>query len=288
MVDRCQFLSDESPLSSTSRVSTGLNTNGNDVKLRDNRAVHFRHWAVIGGSSSIITGNHFFQGDNEQDAPRTPGIILTRTNNRATINGNYVDNCFIEWVNETDAAPEFSSEFSFSSLSITNNVFLASSTASSFKFIIMKPYGSDHFIDGMTVTGNTFRIIGGESDRVEGIDTSRAAVDFDRFQNIRFADNAFHNVQMQASNPLVINHQEASPQSIWNISFDEHLPFNGFAQTVEAIVPVGPLQDASNNAYWGSPYYTAKQGPKNDQITLNWERPVKGTITMRVRMDDPR
>ncbi len=288
MVDRCQFLSDESPLNSTSRVSIGLNSNGNDVKLQDNRAVHFRHWAVLGGSSSIITGNHFFQGDSQQDAPRTPGIILTRTNNRATISGNYVDNCFIEWVNETDATPEFTSEFSFSSLSITNNVFLASSTASAFKFMIIKPYGPDHFVDGLTVTGNTFRIIGGESDRVEGIDTSRASMDFDRFQNIRFADNAFHNVQMQASNPLVINHQEASAQSTWNVSFDEHLPFKGFAQTVEAILPVGPLRDASNNEYWGNSYYTAKQGPNKDQIALNWERPVKGTVTMRVRMDDPR
>jgi hypothetical protein len=287
MVDRCQFLSNESPLNSTQRVSIGLNTNGNDVKLRDNRVVHFRHWAVIGGSSSIITGNHLFQGDDTQNSPRTPGIVLTRTNNRGTISGNYIDNCFIEWANETDQAQEFSSEFSFSALSITNNVFLAGNTVPSFRFLIVKPFGAGHFIDGLTVTGNTFRAIGGELTRVDAIDTSRATMNLDLFQNIRFSENAFHNIDVHVSNPLVLNHNEASNQSAWTVTFGENLPFRGFAQTVESVVAVGALRDASNAIYWGAPYYVPKQGPNADRIILNWERPVRGTVTMRVRMDDP-
>lgn len=287
MVDRCQFLSNESPLNSTQRVSIGLNTNGNDVKLRDNRVVHFRHWAVIGGSSSIITGNHLFQGDDSQNSPRTPGIVLTRTNNRGTISGNYIDNCFIEWSNETDQAPGFASEFSFSALSITNNVFLAGNTVSSFRFFIVKPYGAGHFIDGLTVTGNTFRVIGGEITRVDAIDTSRASMNLDGFKNIRFSENAFHNVDVHVSNPLVLNHNEASNQSAWTVTFGENLPFRGFAQTLESVVAVGALRDANNAIHWGSPYYVPKQGPNADRIILNWERPVRGTVTVRVRMDDP-
>ena len=37
--------------------------------------------------------------------------------------GNYIDNCFVEWTNEHDAAPDFSSEYSFGGLSLTGNVF---------------------------------------------------------------------------------------------------------------------------------------------------------------------
>ena len=287
MVDRCQFLSDESPLPATSRVSVGLNANGNDVKLRDNRVVRFRHWAVLGGSSSIITGNHLFQGDNGSAGPRTAGIILTRTNNRATISTNYIDNCFIEWGNETDSAPGFSSEFSFSALSITNNVFLASDTVSWFKFFIVKPHGSGHFIDGLTVSGNTFRLIGGTADRVESIDTSFAPMDFNRFKNIRFSDNSFNNIDIEAASPLLYEHVENSPQQVWLVTPAPQLPFRAFAQTVESITAAGAIRDASNAKYFGMPYYSAKRGANSDSIDLNWEKPVEGKVMLRIRIDDP-
>ena len=287
MVDRCQFLSDESPIASTARVSIGLNTNANDVKLRDNRIVHFRHFAVIGGSSSIISGNHVFQGDSTQNAVRMPGIVLTRTNNRGTITGNYIDNAFIEWTNETEQFPTRQGGFSFSALSLTNNVFLASNATPAFRFIVVKPYGAGHFVDGLTVTGSTFRIIGRDITRVEGIDTSFADMNYDRFKNLRFAENSFHNIDIEVSNPLVINHEEQSAQDVWDVQFNDLLPFQGFAQTVEAILPKGPIRDGNGDFYWGTPYYLAKQGPDSRRVRLYWERPVRGTMTMRVRMDDP-
>lgn len=287
MIDRCQFLSDESPVASTERVSIGLNTNANDVKLRNNRVVHFRHFAVLGGSSSIISGNHIFQGDSTQNAVRMPALVLTRTNNRGTITGNYIDNAFIEWTNETQQFPMRLSGFSFSSLSLTNNVFLASNTTPAFKFIVVKPYGADHFINGLTVTGNTFRMIAATIDRVEGIDTSFATMDYNRFRNIRFADNAFNNIALRPTNPRVYNHEEESPQSVWDVDFEDTLPFGGFAQTVEAVTANGPIRDGNNDLYWGSPYYLAKQGPQNRRVRLFWEQPVRGTVTMRVRMDNP-
>jgi len=287
MIDRCQFLSDESPVASTARVSIGLNTNANDVKLRDNRIVHFRHFAVIGGSSSIITGNHLFQGDATQNAVRMPGIVLTRTNNRGTITGNYIDNAFIEWTNETEQFPTRQGGFSFSALSMTNNVFLASNTTPAFRFIVIRPFGADHFVDGLAVTGNTFRMIGTDITRVEGIDTSFATMDFDRFQNVRFSENAFNNIDIEVSNPLIVNHEEESAQEVWDVQFNDALPFRGFAQTVESILPKGPIRDGGNDFYWGMPYYIAKQGPDSRRVRLHWERPVSGTVTMRVRMDDP-
>ncbi|WP_371226571.1 glycosyl hydrolase family 28-related protein [Roseovarius sp. 2305UL8-3] len=286
-LDRCQFISNESPLLATQRQSIALNANGNDLKLRHNRVVHFRHFAVLGGSSTIIVGNHVFQGDSGPVGPRDAGFVLTRTNNRATITGNYICDCSVEWGNEHDATPDFSSEFSFSGLSITNNVFLSQSTAAWFNFIEVKPHGPGHFINGLTVTGNTFRLIDGNIDRIEGINTSFANMDFNRFRNITFAGNTFSNVNDHTSNPLVVNHEEGSPQQVWTVDFGPNLPFNGYAQTVEAVLPKGPIEDASNNTYWGAPYYVARQGPDQNRVLLNWERPVSGEVTMRVRMDDP-
>ncbi len=287
MIDRCQFLSDESPLLAQDRVSIGLNANGNDIKLRDNRVTHHRHWAVLGGSSSIITGNHLFQGDGATNGIRTAGIVLMRTNNRGTITGNYVDNCFIEWANEHDASPEFASEFSFSALSISGNVFLASNCVPWFNFIIVKPYGGGHFINGMSVVNNTFRMIGGKIDRVEAIDTTFANVDFNRMQNITFNNNAFNNIDEEVENPLLLHHEEQSEQQVWNIELAPQLVFRGQAQTCESVVASGAIRDGNNDVYFGAPYYTARQGPNNDQIHLNWEKPVRGNVTMKVRVDDP-
>ena len=53
------------------------------------------------------------------------------------------------------------------------------------------------------------------------------------------------------------------------------------------MVPKGRIRDANDDTYWGIPYYLDKQGPDQNRIVLNWERPVRGEVTMRVRMDDP-
>jgi len=287
LIDRCQFLSNESPLAAIERQSIGLNTNANDVKLRNNRAVHFRHFAVIGGSSSIILGNHWFQGDTLQNSPRLAGLVLTRTNNRGTVTGNYVDNSYIEWGNEHDQAPEFASEFSFSQLTITGNTFLASQVPPWFSYLVVKPYGVGHFLNGLTVTGNSFRIIGNPVDRVERVDTSFASLDYNRFANVTFRDNMFNNVDQPSASPVTIEHTEASPSQAWVVAADAKLPFNGWAQTVEAVTAAGPLRRADGSIYYGAPYYQAKQGPNVDQVTLRWETPVQGTAMVTVRIDDP-
>jgi hypothetical protein len=287
MIDRCQFLSDESPLLSTERVSIGFNANANDIKVRDNRVVHFRHFGVIGGSSSIISGNHVFQGDSALNGIRTGGFVLTRTNNRGTINGNYIDNCFIEWGNEHDQAPGFSGEFSFSALSITDNVFLASDVAPWFTFIMVKPHGAGHFLNGVSVNGNSFRGIGGTIDRVETVDTSFADLDYNRIRNVTFDDNAFHNIQTPAASPLVMEHTEASAASTWVVEPAPRLPFGAWAQVVESVVAAGPLRSSANAVQYVTPYYQANQGANNDQINLRWPLAVSGRVILKVRIDDP-
>ncbi|MCA0919057.1 glycosyl hydrolase family 28-related protein [Pseudooceanicola nanhaiensis] len=287
LIDRCQFLSDESSSLSQNRVSIALNTNANDVKLRDNRVVHFRHFAVLGGTGSIITGNHWFQGDSASEGVRTGGIVLTRTNARATINGNYIDNNFIEWANEHDEAPEFSSEFSFSGLSITDNIFLSSDVAPWFTFIVVKPHGTGHYLNGMAVTGNIFRNIHGNIDRVESVDTTFADLDWDKVKNVTFSDNMFNSVSTTVSNPLTLKHAQATPSSVWTLECAPYLPFGGWAQTVESLVANGKIATVSNVAHWGMPYVKTKEGTNKDKVTLTWEKDVSGDVTVLVRIDDP-
>ncbi len=287
MIDNCQFISDESAVLVPNRVSIGLNTNAHDVKIRHNRAIYFRHFAVIGGTSSVIIGNHIFQGDASDPGPRMAGLVMAEPNSRATITGNYICDCSVEWTNEQDAAPEFASEFSFSQMSITNNTFLSQSTAPSFNFILVKPYGPGHFINGLVVTGNTFRLIDGNIDRVEGIDTSFATLDFNRFKNIIFANNAFNNVNTPVESPLVMEHVEASTSSTWVVEPYPKLPFQAWARTVEAVSPKGAVRDSGGAIYWGMPYHVVQQGPNKDQVHLKWEKAVEGTVMLRVRIDAP-
>ena len=287
MIDRCQFLSNETQLLVPDRQSVGLNTNGNDVKIRNNRCTYFRHFAVIGGTSSVIIGNHIFQGDSAHPGPRTAGLVIAHTNTRATITGNYICDSSIEWTNEQDEAPEQSAEFSFSAMSITNNNFLSQSTAPSFNFIRVKPYGAGHFITGLIVTGNTFRLIDGNIDRVDGIDTSHAEMDFGRFNNIVFSGNAYNNVNTPVESPLVMRHTEGSPSANWSVRPRPKLPFDAWVRTVESVVPEGAIRDNSGDIYWGVPYYQAAQGPNKDRVNLRWEKPVEGTVTIRLRIDTP-
>ncbi len=73
-------------------------------------------------------------------------MVFTQTNIKTLMTGNYVDNCFIEWSNEHDAAPEFNNEFSFGGLTVTGNIFTVSDAASFFRWIVVTPRGPGHFI----------------------------------------------------------------------------------------------------------------------------------------------
>ena len=230
MIDRCQFLSDESAKLGQDRVSIGFNANANDVKIRDNRAMHLRHFCVIGGANTIFTGNHFFQGDSAENA-------------------SYV-------------APWFT-------------------------FLTVRPHGAGHFINGLSVTGNLFRAVGGNIDRVEQIDTSLAGMDMSRMKNIAFRDNAFNLVNTGTSNPLVLEHNENTPALVWSVDCAPKLPFGGWAQTVESLMPKNAITNGSNVRQFYLPYVTTEQGANKDQIDLRWESEVKGTVVMRVRMDNP-
>ncbi|OED49035.1 hypothetical protein AB838_08730 [Rhodobacteraceae bacterium (ex Bugula neritina AB1)] len=285
LIDNCQFLSHEDPLDVSQRVSIGLNVNKNDAKLRSNRATRFLHFAILGGSNNTVTGNHFFQGDSVPDGVRTAGLVLTSNNCTSTVSDNYVDNCFIEWTNERDPSPEYTGGFSFSALSINANVFLSGDVAPWFSYIVVKPYGSGNFLNGVSITGNKFRSTNGSIDRAERVDTSFADLDFSRSKNVVVTGNMYHNVTSHSANPLRVVHDQSSASSSWTVASGGELPFQGYARFADSVVALGPLRTGGNSVRYITPYAELEQGSGNDQIRLRWQEAVKGRVQVLMRMD---
>ncbi|MEO9592572.1 hypothetical protein, partial [Rhodopirellula bahusiensis] len=217
LIDQCQFLSSEDSESVATRTSIAVNVNANDAKFRHNRSTRFLHCALFQGNNNMIIGNHLFQGDEEVGGVRSAGFIISGTHSSSTIASNYVDNCSVEWTNEHDPTPDHGNGFSFSALSITDNIFLAGAVANWFNYIIIKPHGIGHYLNGVTVTGNKFRCINGSIERVDHVDTSFAGLDYSKFKNVTFEANTFHNVSVQPTNPLRVKHSQGSTSQVWTI-----------------------------------------------------------------------
>ncbi len=286
LIDNCFFHTAENKQKAQDRESIVLNTNGNDVKLRNNWASQFRHFAIMSGSYNVISGNHIYQGDTVKDGLRLAGIVLAQANISSTIVGNYIDNCSLEWTNEHDATPDYDVGFGFSALSITNNVFLCGDTADWFSYIVLKPYGSGHSISGLDISGNSFRAVNGKIDRVERVDTSFADIDYSKLQDIRIAGNSFHNIRAHMTNPVIKHHRQNSLDTTWRVNFDGDLPFKGHARSVTSVVVTGTLKNGSNVTRYTSPSVQTSRGGKKDELELKWDERVVGTVTVTARVDN--
>ncbi|WP_425100389.1 glycosyl hydrolase family 28-related protein [Tropicibacter sp. S64] len=285
LIDHCQFISNEGDIWAQNRQSVAINTNANDVKIRNCRASQFRHFAVISGAHSVISGNHFFQGDPNPNGIRTAGIVIAIRACNCQITGNYIDNCFIEWTNEREPEPDFSGGFGFAGLSITNNIMLSSEVASWFSSIVVKPYGTGHYINGLNVSGNTFRCVNAYIDRVERVDTSFANLNLGNMKNVYFTGNTYHNVTKGAENPLLVTHGQNSHAQVWEVDTDDRLPFGGQAMEIESLVVRSRPRDANNVSQFHNPYAAGEQGTKKDKVHVLWPVPMMGDVTLRVRMD---
>lgn len=285
-IDRCQFLSNEQTTDAPLRTTIAFNSNSSDVKVRDNRVNKFRHFGVVGGTGNIFSGNHFFQGDGVTDGPRTAGLILTDNNTKTTIEGNYIDNCFIEWGNERDPVPAFSSGFSFHGLSLDGNIFFSTESAPSMNFIVIKPYGAGHFINGLTVTDNLFKKTGGaQLEAVEGVDTSFAALDLTRTADLLFNGNTYTGIVKRTENPVTVRHVEGTAGSAWNVELSAFSPFGAPVRAATSFLAEGPLRSVSNVIVYLTPYAEPAQGPGGRTLRLRWQQDVRGTAQITARFD---
>ena len=286
-IDRCHFVSNEQSVAATARTTIAFNVNANDAKIRDNRFERFGHTGVLFGNGHLIVGNHWFQGDDQIDAPRLGGMIFTYPNIKTVITGNYIDNCFIEWTNEHDADPDFGVEFSFGGLTVTGNIFTASDVASWFNWIVIKPYGTGHFIQGLSVVGNTFKSINGNIDRIETVDTSFAALDFGRSRNVLFEGNSFNSVDQLTINLVTLEFIQSSDAANWTLDSSGYLPFGGWSRNVTSVVTEDAITNAASAGVFTQPYVTVNYGASNNLIQLTWSEGCKGKVIVTSRMDNP-
>jgi hypothetical protein len=287
LMDRCQLLSNEQPLPVQDRTTVALNVNSNDTKLRDNRIVRFAHFAILAGSGHMLIGNHFFQGDDQSPGVRRAGVIFSTTNVKSLLTGNYIDNCFVEWTNEHDAAPEFVSEFSFGGLTLTGNIFTVNDVSPGFRWFVVTPYGPGHFINGLAFNDNVFRTVNTNIDRVEGVDTTNATMDFTRFRNVVMEANAFNGVNQITQSPVMIEHNQNTAADTWVVAAGPFLPFGGRARNVQAVVLEGAVTNAANAVQWLQPYVLVEQGTAGGEAHLRWQSAVKGRVQVTVRVDNP-
>ncbi|MEE9388517.1 MAG: glycosyl hydrolase family 28-related protein [Paracoccaceae bacterium] len=286
-LDRCHFVSNEQTVAATARTSVAFNVNANDSKIRDNRFERFGHTGVLFGTGHLIVGNHWFQGDDLVDAPRLGGMIFTYPNVKSVITGNYIDNCSIEWTNEHDEAPDFGVEFSFGGLTITGNIFTASDVASWFKWLVIKPYGTGHFVQGLSVIGNTFKAINGNIDRVETVDTSIAGLDFGRSRNVVFEGNTFNAVSQATINPVTLEFIQGSDDVNWVFDPSGYMPFAGWTRNVTSVVTENAITNGAAAAVFANPYVTTNFGASNNLVQLTWPEACKGRVIVTTRMDNP-
>lgn len=287
LLDRCQFLSNEQPVPAQNRTTIGFNANANDVKIRDNRVVLFKHFCVLGGTGSTIVGNHWFHGDTDPAGVRRGGIVLTVPNCQTLITGNYIDNNFIEWTNEHDATPDLGQQFSFGGLTVTGNICICGGAAEWFSWIVVKPYGTGHFINGLSVIGNVFRTLAGTVERIERVDTTFADLDYGRMRNITFLSNTFSGITQEVRNPLSLTHAQGTADQNWVVDPGTALPFRGRARAVEAVVPVGRIVAPGGASVHDMPHVEPEFGPTRQQVRLTWPGPASGTVRCQVRMDIP-
>lgn len=286
-IDRCHFASNEQPIPATQRTSICFNVNANDSKIRNSRFQRFAHTGVMNGNGHLLVGNHWFQGDEVTNGARVAGMVFTQPNMKTVITGNYMDNSFVEWTNEHDAMPDFSSEYSFGGLSFTGNIFTANDVATWFKWIVIKPYGNDHFIQGINVSGNTFKSLNGNVDRVESVDDSIAPLDLSRTRNVVFAGNTFNGIDAPTINPVTLEFNQASNAATWTLNVASYMPFDGYARQVSAVALKGDIRNAANAIIYPFPSTTTNAGAGQDLVQLKWPEACRGAVVVTARCDKP-
>ncbi len=286
-IDRCHFASDEQSLAATARKSICFNVNANDAKIRDSRFQRFLHTGILKGNGHLIVGNHWFQGDEVTDGPRVAGMVFTEPNMKTVITGNYMDNSFVEWTNEHDAEPGFSNEYSFGGLTFTGNIFTCNDVAQWFNWIVIKPYGPDHFIQGLSVVGNTFKSLNGNVTRVESVDDSIAPLDLSRTRNVTFEANTFNGISQPTINPVTLEFNQATAATTWTLNVSDYLPFDGYARQVSAVTLKGDILNGSGQAVHAFPSTVTNVGAGQDLVQLKWPEPCSGSVVVTARCDKP-
>ncbi len=279
-MDRCLFNSRERNTSPTKRTTIAVSTRKHDIKIRDNVATYFRHFAFMDGSGHVIHGNHFFQGVPGGATERSAGIVITFKRAKTVIVGNYIDNSWIEITDEQSAYYGDKSSSVFGSVSITGNIFTANTVSNDFSWLKIRTNGKNSTIDGYICTNNTFYVTGSNTVyRVDRVVDDRGQLDMSRCVNLRFENNSFEGVNQATITPVTRTIKQGTAKSKWVADFSKFLPFNGQVLRAESVVA---LEDLSPNNY---PSIGLAKGANGQSAELNFPQSTKGSVSLKVGAD---
>ena len=286
-LDGNEFYGNEYDTLAQNRTTIAFNTNYNDVKIRDNQAIRFKHFGVMAGAGHIISGNHFWQGDAAAVGERTAGLVFTSRNCNSVVSGNYIDNCFIDVSNEHAKFLNVGlGSRPFGGLSVSGNIFVATDVASWFTFLRLSPHGTGHHIDGISVVGNTFKeISAGTIDRIENVVTANGSFDHSLTRNVTFQGNCFEDVTFRTENPAFVEVTQVTPSATWSYSHAHKVPFGGQVRGVTGWAAIGPIKDSLNAVQYETPNFATAQGVAGDSVNINWPAARKGSIQLGLRCD---
>ncbi|MGE4328299.1 MAG: right-handed parallel beta-helix repeat-containing protein, partial [Pseudodonghicola sp.] len=163
--------------------------------------------------------------------------------------------------------------------------FLSGNVADWVSYIVVKPYGSGHYLNGVTVTGNVFRTINGTIDRVDRVDTTFAELDFSKTKNVTFLGNTYHSVTAQVMNPLRVRHNQSTFASTWTVDPAGELPFGAQARGVDGIVALDHIRATGGVEVFEMPYALVQQGSGQDKVKLLWSQEMRGEVAVSIRID---
>ncbi|MHC8945934.1 hypothetical protein ACYX78_14805 [Advenella incenata] len=248
-IDNCQGSSSthERGLPPEERQSIFCTVSTNDCKFRGNYVWEFRHTLVLHGSGNVLTGNHFWQGQQKTAGEdpalntRTASIILTSANNKTNITGNYIDNSWIELANDNTTAQNWPLG---GGVTITGNQFTTVSKIGTYGFIALAPYKANSTCARISVVGNVFKNVdGGDHGTVVPMEKadviivpqgSNGSIDRSQVSQIYWRANSYSQVKKSTSSELTIEKVVAagSETSTVGFSFQELFSWNFYPRAV--------------------------------------------------------
>ena len=278
-VEGCTFDGGEYGVAVQDRKTIGITTHKSDMKIRNNRAMYYRHFAVMSSTGHIISGNHIFQGSGNAQSNELSAIFVGTTGFfQSTFVGNYFDNGSIELSKEHEHRAIFNGNSFFGPVTFTGNTFLLTKDCpESFNFIRLKPLGSGNRILNFSVTNNSFVDTAGEKIyAVEGIDETLGSMNHAQDKNVVFAGNAYHSIQKESASPCYVVASRTSAATTWTEDLTDKLPFNCFAQEVTGVALYNGITTST------PPKVQTLQGNNSKQIKLNFSEATKGSVGFTV------
>jgi hypothetical protein len=151
----------------------------------------------------------------------------------------------------------------------------------------MTPHGPGHFINGLSMCDNVFRTVNATVDRIEGVDTTHATLDFTRFRNLMVEANSFNGIAQLTQSPVMVEHVQNTAAATWVVDAAAFLPFGGRARNVQSIVAEGAITTGGGAAVGEMPWVQVEQGPAGGQAHLRWSQPLRGRVKVTLRCDNP-